>query len=249
MKLRLLSSMAKITISVISIVAVSACVLTVVVKIIEHRVLDVNEYTYSASPMENNYLTLLEGGYWEVQSVEDTLQSVSTDLTKSNFNQSMDLFSTLGASYAYSYKDDKLASFWPMTDAKRILDGWDLKWYENYLLFEAVIPSLQKDNLKQQSGKYSKSYAEFCEVIGSPLPGMAMTGYRDFTYNPNMVTGKNQALGFPNISYELKIQELTKNEMVLTKGSHKIHYKRVKSLPMKIAPISIYFEETAYNGQ
>ena len=57
MKLRLLSSMAKMTISVISIVAISACILTVVVKIIENRVLDVNEYTYNASPINGNYLT------------------------------------------------------------------------------------------------------------------------------------------------------------------------------------------------
>lgn len=249
MKLRLLSSMAKMTISVISIVAISACILTVVVKIIENRVLDVNEYTYNASPINGNYLTLLEGGYWEVQSIEDTLRNESTKLTKANFNQSMDLFSSLGASYAYSYSGGRLASFWPMSDAKRILAGWNLEWYKNYLLFEVVIPSLQKDNIKQQSGKYSESYAEFCEVIGSPLPSMAMSDYRDFVYNNDVIVESNQEIGFPDISTGLKIRALSREVMVLTKGKYKINYKRVKSLPMPIAPISVYYEEMAYNGK
>lgn len=247
MKGRVLSSLAKFTISVISIVAISSCVLTIIAKITEKRVKHVREYAYSSKPLGYKYSTLLEGGFWQLTEVEDTLQNEAINVAISDVVKVLDLLDDHGASYAYSYADNKLASFWPMADARRVLSGWELPWYENYLLLEVVIPRLQKDNMKSSTGHYTDSYAEFCSVMGSPLPALAMTGYKDFFFNNEVPIGETEPTGFPSISYGLNIEELSQNELVLAKGNHKFHYKRVKNLPLKIAPISVYFQKTAYN--
>ena len=249
MKVRLLSSLAKFTISAISVVAISACVLTLIVKLTEHRVKKVNDYTYVAKPMGHNYTTLLEGGYWQLISLQDTTKTKATEVKLSEVDSVLDLLSDMGASYAYSYQDKILASFWPMSDAKRIIATWKMDWYKNYMLLNIVIPFLKNDNSKMQAGQYSDSYAEFCKVMDSKLPAMAMTGYKDFIYNDEVPIGETEPVGFPDISNGLKIKDLGENVMVLAKGKYRFHYKRVKNLPQKIAPISIYFQEKGYNDR
>lgn len=246
MKNHILSSFAKMTISVISIVAISACVVTFFVKLAESRLNSVKNYTYDARPINNTYLTVLEGGYWQLTSVEDTLQNKSTSVHIAKLSSVLDLLYDMNASYAYSYKDRKLASFWPMSDAKRVLEGWDLEWYENYLVLQAVVPQLLEENKNLPSGKYSESYAKFCEMFDSPLPSMAMTSYVDFAYNDDVFANDSESDRLPYIASGLTIQSLSKDKMVLSRGKHKLHYTRVKCLPLKIAPISVYFQETTY---
>lgn len=249
MKVRLLSSLAKFTISAISVVAVSACVLTLIVKLTERRVKRVNDYSYVAKPVGHSYTTLLEGGYWQLAYVQDTTKAKVTEVKFSEVASVLDLLSDAGASYAYSYKDKMLSSFWPMSDAKRIISTWNLQWYKNYMLLNIVIPFLKSDNSKMMAGQYSDSYAEFCKVMDCALPAMAMTGCRDFEFNEDVPVGETEPVGFPDISNGLKIKDLGENLMVLAKGKYRFHYKRVKDLPHKIAPISIYFQETAYNAR
>lgn len=246
MKLRLLSSLAKFTISAISIVAVSACVMTLCVKCAESRLSDISEYTYKAQPVGNKYSSLLEGGYWQLTAIEDTVSCETIKVTMHNINSVLDLLSDKDASYAYSYKNGTLASFWPMADAKTVLQGWDLAWYENYLVLEAVIPGLKEDNQNMSSGEFSTSYAEFCAVFGSTLPCIAMTSLKDYAYQEDLYFYQSELERYPAISYGLHITSLTNDDMELSKGSHKFRYERVKSLPMQIAPISVYFQETAY---
>jgi hypothetical protein len=59
-----------------------------------------------------------------------------------------------------------------------------------------------------------------------------MTGYREFVYSEGM-----------SIASGLIIESIGEKEMVLAKDNMRLAYNRVKSLPYKIAPLSIYYQE------
>lgn len=237
MKKIVLSAFAKITLTAVIAITIFSCVLTTFVKISEKSLSQATSAAYAAKPINGVYSTDLEGGYWELASIEDTLRQKPTKVSFKEPNSSYGLLSGLGASFGYSYSDGKLASYWPMSDASYVMNSWDMPWYDEYMILQILVPKLKKANKKLARGSYSDSYAEFCKVIGSPLPCIAMTGYREFFYGGDVYSnGKEIAPG-------LIIESVGEKEMVLAKDNMRLVYNRVKSLPYKIAPISIYYQE------
>ena len=180
MKKIFLSLFAKIILSVLLVIVIFSCFLTIYVKVSEKRVISAVSSSYMAKPVNGLYSTDLEGGYWQLESVVDTLRKKTTGVSIKDTETSLSLISELGASYAYSYKDGVLASFWPMSDAFYVMSSWDMPWYNEYLILQTLVPDLKEDNKKLPRGKYSESYSEFCEALGCPLPCIAMTGLKQF---------------------------------------------------------------------
>lgn len=235
MKKIILSSFAKITLSTVVMVAVFSCVVTIYVKVSEKQINKANNTVYNCSSINGSYSTMLEGGYWQLETIQDSLQQKTTSVSFKDPLLTIGLLHDLGASYGYSYCDKRLASFWPMSDAKTVLASWIIEWYLEPMTLGSLVSSLRDDNAKLSRGTYSESYAEFCKIMGCPLPCVALIDYETAYYSGDVT---NTLLG----STTLTIASIDANQMVLKKDGISLLYKRVKAFPYKIAPISVYYQ-------
>lgn len=234
-----ITNFSKVILSLVGTVAVVGGVTAAVSMTAEKNLNTVKKVSYKPKGMHAQRGSLAEGLYWELEDIVTMSDSVEVG----RYTLITDILQNLpnyGASYYYSFNDNCVLGFLPLDDPAYAIDLWQRNVSGEFSILKEMVPVLRSEYSEYLQGKdqskVSDRFKKLCESLGVPFPSIACTSYQWFDY---------QGLGtsMPSDS-NLKIEYLDSEKMNLVYGNSTVlHYVRIKELPQKVAPITLYFQE------
>jgi hypothetical protein len=236
-----LSTLSKIILGIILLVAVGGVVTAAVAVSAEKDLNKAKSVKYEAASMNSKRASMTEGAYWELQDIVTMVDSVETG----RYTLITDIMANLpnygNASYYYSFTENAVLSFFPLDDPEYAINLWQNNITNEYAILQDVVPILRNNyqEYKKDKTKWADRFKDLCSSLGVPFPSVAVSGYDWFEY---------QGLGtsMPSSS-KLTIAYLDADKMDLIYDDCAVlHYNRIKALPQEIAPVTLYFQEKAF---
>lgn len=187
----------------------------------------------------------LEGGYWWLDSIEDTTG------VHNHYADIMRLRKRLPeeTTFAYSFKDNVRLDMDPLwitdeddvEEKQRLYEGILAYWREHcakdYSILKSVLPVLMESYERMKYGE-DQSYESFLESLGVPVPSMQVVLIEKY---PRYHQGDSLYAPIPG----LRLISVDTQSMVLFHPGSKLilHYGRLSKLPQPLAPATVYFAQ------
>ena len=234
---RTLSTFSKTILGVLIIVVIGGVVTAGAAVSAEKQFNRVKGITYTATDISPQ--NIIEGAYWELQDISTMVDSIEGRYTL--ITDIMENLPVYGAAYYYSFTANAVLSFFPLDDPSYAIDLWQKNISKEYSIIKDFIPLLQSEREKYNTDKpkWSARFKEICSTLGIPTPSVAVTGYDWFEF---------AGIGTPMpSSNNLTIQYVDKEKLDLAYGNSAVlHYNRIKALPQRIAPVTLYFQSKLF---
>lgn len=239
-----LSVFPKVVIGIIGVVA-AAGVLTVVISMVsEKKLRTAKSVTYEALSMNAPRQSMLQGAFWELDSIESIGHDGEVVETYTLITDIMEHCMGYDASYYYSFSENAVIGFFPLDEPQYAIELWKRSVGNEYAILMDVVPALDKeyDKYKKNRDNYkvSEKFKSLCTSLGVPFPSIAVESYEwhDFKDKDLMMS----------LSYDLEVTYVDAERMTLSCDDNNaiLYYKRIKKLPQEVAPITLYFHEKSF---